>query len=210
MSLEFSNKRAKFRYEKILQSGLDLFLEKGYKNTSLNDIVKKSGGSFATIYKFFKNKEGLFRAIISESVDKINQKLQQEININKNLNLEDFLFIFSEIYLNVMFRKNTILFHKLILSEGFNSYNIAIGRSFVNDTAIFLNKYLVDFFKKDKFMSKFEEHELSQYAFNFTFLIKEPYFFEAIFFDKDIKITKEEQILHIKRSIKVFLNGILS
>ena len=42
-------KRSAERKEKFIQAGLEIFLENGYENTSLTDIIKKSGGSLASI-----------------------------------------------------------------------------------------------------------------------------------------------------------------
>lgn len=47
----------------LLLSANELFLERGYDAVSLDDIVHHAGGSKASIYKFFGNKEGLFTAI---------------------------------------------------------------------------------------------------------------------------------------------------
>ena len=41
-----------------------LFVEKGYEHTSLGDIVERSGGSLATVYKLFGNKDGLYRSAL--------------------------------------------------------------------------------------------------------------------------------------------------
>ena len=47
----------------LLLSANELFLERGYDAVSLDDIVHHAGGSKTSIYKYFGNKEGLFRAI---------------------------------------------------------------------------------------------------------------------------------------------------
>ncbi|RAZ49002.1 hypothetical protein CHL9004_08760, partial [Campylobacter hyointestinalis subsp. lawsonii] len=41
--------KTKDRYELIISAGLELFLKNGFTNTSLNDIINKSGGSLSTI-----------------------------------------------------------------------------------------------------------------------------------------------------------------
>lgn len=56
-------KRGYERYLSLLLSANELFLERGYDAVSLDDIVQHAGGSKASIYKFFGNKEGLFTAI---------------------------------------------------------------------------------------------------------------------------------------------------
>lgn len=47
----------------LLLSANTLFLEHGYDAVSLDDIVQHAGGSKASIYKYFGNKDGLFTAI---------------------------------------------------------------------------------------------------------------------------------------------------
>jgi len=47
----------------LLLSATELFLDKGYDAVSLDDIVNHAGGSKASIYKYFGNKDGLFTAI---------------------------------------------------------------------------------------------------------------------------------------------------
>lgn len=47
----------------ILDAAEALFLEQGYERTSLAEIVKRSGGSLATLYELFGNKQGLLHAI---------------------------------------------------------------------------------------------------------------------------------------------------
>jgi len=56
-------KRGHERCLALLLSANELFLQHGYDAVSLDDIVHHAGGSKASIYKFFGNKEGLFTAI---------------------------------------------------------------------------------------------------------------------------------------------------
>ena len=56
-------KRGHERCLSLLLSANELFLERGYDAVSLDDIVHHAGGSKASIYKFFGNKEALFTAI---------------------------------------------------------------------------------------------------------------------------------------------------
>ncbi|WP_130802848.1 TetR/AcrR family transcriptional regulator [Acinetobacter ihumii] len=56
-------KRGHERRLALLISATELFLENGYDAVSLDDIVNHAGGSKAAIYKYFGNKEGLFKAI---------------------------------------------------------------------------------------------------------------------------------------------------
>lgn len=51
-------------YERILECAKKEFLEKGYADTSLRTIASQAGTSTNSIYVRFKDKEGLFSAIV--------------------------------------------------------------------------------------------------------------------------------------------------
>ncbi|WP_052366650.1 TetR/AcrR family transcriptional regulator [Geomicrobium sp. JCM 19055] len=50
----------------IIESAKQLFIEKGFKETSMNDIVKASNSSKGNLYHHFKNKDALFLRILKE------------------------------------------------------------------------------------------------------------------------------------------------
>jgi AcrR family transcriptional regulator len=54
------------RQQQLLRAADELFTSKGYRNTSLSDIVARAGGSRETLAKYFGNKAGLFAAIIEK------------------------------------------------------------------------------------------------------------------------------------------------
>jgi TetR/AcrR family transcriptional regulator, mexJK operon transcriptional repressor len=58
--------RREARRDAIMTAGARLFVEKGYGATSLNDVVRLSGGSLSTLYDMFGSKAGLFRAIVTQ------------------------------------------------------------------------------------------------------------------------------------------------
>lgn len=50
----------------IIQAARQLFIEKGYRYTSISDIVQASGSSKGNLYHHFNNKEDLFLSVIEE------------------------------------------------------------------------------------------------------------------------------------------------
>jgi len=54
--------------EKILQVAIELFKEKGFSNVSVREICQTSGVSLPMVYYYFKDKRGLFRAVIRDQV----------------------------------------------------------------------------------------------------------------------------------------------
>lgn len=72
--------------EIILEVSKRLFLENGYENTSIQDILNNLKGlSKGAIYHHFKSKEAIFEAISIEEAEK-NRKEFLKIKNNKNLN----------------------------------------------------------------------------------------------------------------------------
>src|SRR3546814_19026616 len=50
----------------IMAAAYELFLEQGYSNVGMTDIIRRSGGSLSTAYELFENKAGLMRAMVTE------------------------------------------------------------------------------------------------------------------------------------------------
>jgi len=50
----------------MLEAGRRLFLKKGFDGVSVDDIIAAAGGSKATLYSYFGDKQGLFAALIND------------------------------------------------------------------------------------------------------------------------------------------------
>ncbi|MGH6781340.1 MAG: TetR/AcrR family transcriptional regulator, partial [Sphingomonadaceae bacterium] len=57
--------RRERRRQAMMDAARELFVERGYDAVSLSEIVKRSGGSLATLYELFENKAGLLGAIVA-------------------------------------------------------------------------------------------------------------------------------------------------
>jgi AcrR family transcriptional regulator len=57
------------RRKAILDAAEEMFLEQGFARVSLGAIVRRSGGSLATVYEMFGNKQGLLRAVVHRRRD---------------------------------------------------------------------------------------------------------------------------------------------
>lgn len=54
--------------KKIFQVSAKLFAEKGYNGVSMREISEGSGVTKPTIYYYFKNKEGIYKALVEKSL----------------------------------------------------------------------------------------------------------------------------------------------
>src|SRR5271156_533120 len=59
------------RRQAFLEAATAVFLERGYANATLDDVIARSGGSRQTLYSLFGGKQGLFEALIAERSDKV-------------------------------------------------------------------------------------------------------------------------------------------
>ncbi len=74
----------------ILASAEKLFLEKGFKSTSITDIARDAGCNQALVHYYFRTKENLFKRIFDNKfelmIEFIDSNLKDECDIFENLN----------------------------------------------------------------------------------------------------------------------------
>jgi len=61
-------RRKDARPEEIIAAALELFVERGYATTRLDDVAARAGVSKGTLYLYFENKEELFKAVVRGNV----------------------------------------------------------------------------------------------------------------------------------------------
>lgn len=61
------------RRAQIIEAAITCFLERGYINTSMSDIIKASGLSSGSIYSHFTGKEDILTTAINERLDRIKE-----------------------------------------------------------------------------------------------------------------------------------------
>lgn len=59
------------RRAQIIEAAISCFLEKGYTNTSMSDIIKASGLSSGSIYSHFSGKEDILISAINERLENV-------------------------------------------------------------------------------------------------------------------------------------------
>src|SRR5215813_231086 len=61
-------RRKDARPAEIARAALELFVERGFSATKLEDIARKAGVSKGTMYVYFESKEAIFKAAVRESL----------------------------------------------------------------------------------------------------------------------------------------------
>jgi TetR/AcrR family transcriptional regulator len=65
--------------QEMLATALDLFSQKGYHSVSMHEIAAQAEFAIGTLYKFFQNKEDLYKALVLEQCDKFEEALTQAL-----------------------------------------------------------------------------------------------------------------------------------
>jgi AcrR family transcriptional regulator len=74
--------------EKIMQSAMENFAEKGFDRTRMEDIAAAAGLAKGTLYLYFKNKEDLFYAICDHNLEELRNQLYRLFNRKENVLLD--------------------------------------------------------------------------------------------------------------------------
>ena len=208
---QLSAKKA-IRYNKILQTALDLFCEKGYEKTSLSEIVAQSGGSLSTIYEYFGDKDGLFYTILEREISDFNKSLQAAISITHEPNLRDFLVKFGQIFINKIFDKRTFALYKIAFSESFRNGE-KVAKFFRKFGVELIHNKLANFLREQEALNtnsgaKFKTQNFELLSSSFLFLILSEYEFNAINLQQDLNDLREQRLQNINLVVDIFLNGI--
>ncbi|MGE5145837.1 MAG: TetR/AcrR family transcriptional regulator [Candidatus Eiseniibacteriota bacterium] len=62
------SRRKEARPAEIVAAALELFAERGFAATRLDDVAARAGVSKGTLYLYFESKEELFKAVVRESI----------------------------------------------------------------------------------------------------------------------------------------------
>lgn len=70
--------------ELILSAALEIFAEKGYHDTTVDDIAKRAGIAKGSIYRYFPSKEALFNELIESRIQNLDSSIEQIIEETGN------------------------------------------------------------------------------------------------------------------------------
>jgi AcrR family transcriptional regulator len=68
MECPFRCRRKEARPGELIAAAQEIFVEKGFAATRLDDVAARAGVSKGTVYLYFKNKEALFKAVIETGI----------------------------------------------------------------------------------------------------------------------------------------------
>ncbi|MCC2985623.1 multidrug efflux system transcriptional regulator CmeR, partial [Campylobacter jejuni] len=160
------------RQEKIKAVALELFLTKGYQETSLSDIIKLSGGSYSNIYDGFKSKEGLFFEILDDICKKHFHLIYSKTQEIENGTLKEILTSFGLAFIEIFNQPEAVAFGKIIYSQVYDK-DRHLANWIENNQQNFSYNILMDFFKQQN--NSYMKKNAEKLAVLFCTMLKEPY-----------------------------------
>jgi AcrR family transcriptional regulator len=107
-----------------------MFLEHGYERTNVNELVRRTGGSMATLYRYYGGKAGLFAAMMDEVRKELLTPLTELGSAREDP--EVFLTRLAEAFLRLAVSPDGIGFFRVLVAEAYKFPELqhAVARGF--------------------------------------------------------------------------------
>lgn len=126
-SFESTPKRARrkeARPGELVKAALDLFVEKGFAATRVEEVAARAGVSKGTLFLYFESKEDLFKAVIRENIANLFPAWNEEFKTFKGSSTEMLHYAMESWWLNVGNTPASGIV-KLVISEAQNFPEVA-------------------------------------------------------------------------------------
>lgn len=189
------------RRQAFLQAAREVFLEQGYEAASVNDVVRRAGGSLATLYAQFGNKEGLFFAVLQDQHERFIRAITPD-SVD-HLSLEEGLQAIGERYVRGLLTRENISFYRIMIGEArkfpeqMRRYNSTGGADKVTSV-------LANFLRAKGVMS--DDPELGASALQQLWRARHQY---RSVVDDAYQVSEKEIVEHVSRATQIFLHGAL-
>jgi TetR/AcrR family transcriptional repressor of cmeABC operon len=199
--------KEKARYDKLIDAAAEVFLQYGFEKAKMNEIIKRAGGSFVTIYKIFGSKEAIFTEVLSKKTEEVFKNIERSA-ISYGENFEDFLYGIGKQIITLTTSDEICTFHRLILFEAHKN-NAKVGKLFfenaIKRTASMVEKYFI----RERERGNIEIEDPALAAYQFLHMLKEPFFFAKILgVDTDNNPLFDAE-RSLRQTIKIFSRAML-
>jgi AcrR family transcriptional regulator len=189
------------RRQAFLQAAREVFLELGYEAASVNDVVRLAGGSLATLYAQFGNKEGLFLAFMQDQHDRFAREMRPPGDMD-GLPLEQALQVVGEHFLRRLLQRDSLAFFRVMVSEG-RKLPLHMRRYFASGGSNLIFEEL----SKQLQQAGLSEADAGESVTYFIELLRSKHHFQALS-DENYAIPDAELKAHVARAVRFLLNGL--
>ncbi len=143
-------KRSEETRRRIMDAGRKIFMQKGYHDTCISDIIAETGLGHGTFWIYFRNKEDLLRVLVQELLENFladntyKEMLTGDLDLSDIQQIQSILSLFLEV-----FEENSAM-HQVILEAAIQSEEFAKTYEQINRyLAGLLEKYLIRLLPSD-------------------------------------------------------------
>lgn len=111
--------------EKILRAASELFLKRGFPDTSLDEIAESAGVTKPTIYSHFGSKEGLLLSVTEAHCEHRAAGLMQMLRPSGDTHAD--LLRFSELFMEGLLSEDSAGWHRLAMSEAQSKPEVGVA-----------------------------------------------------------------------------------
>jgi TetR/AcrR family transcriptional repressor of mexJK operon len=195
--------RAEIKSHAIIEAAKAVFLKKGFRASSMDEIAQQANVSKKTIYGHFKNKEELFEYILSAHWNTLLQT--QEGLFRENKSVAENLSFFAKNFFNFLYQQDTIDLFRLLIAESNQFPNLA-DKILISEKAPF-TRALIEFLEKCKKQKILNIKNSERAAAYFMGLLKEPHFWPMMLGFAQKKNSDDKNTI-MKEAIALFLKAV--
>jgi AcrR family transcriptional regulator len=193
-------RRGDARSRQIRSTATELFLKRGYDDVSVDEIVRAVGGSKTNVYTHFRNKEGLFVAIVKGLCEDL---LASFVRIDVSaLGVEEGLTSLALALLDILLQDRHLAFQRLIIAE--TARFPTLGRAWFENGPETSRRIIAQFVEKQQRAGRLRASDPHQSATLFHDMITFDLMYRAMLGDKP---SDKEIRSRIDTAIDVFLHG---
>jgi AcrR family transcriptional regulator len=193
---------AEDRRRVILAAAQKVFLERGYANASIDAVVELAGGSKATVYQLFGNKEGLLAALVTEGAEGL-AHLVHDLPLDGAL--EDSLQAFGRGYLGLIMQPARMALFRLVVGECGRFPEM--GDIFYRTGPQVVAKWVTEFFRGVMGRGLITGDDPERTALQFIYALRGDIYMQVLL-NPTRSPTEAELERHIDFVVKAFLEGV--
>jgi TetR/AcrR family transcriptional repressor of mexJK operon len=113
-----SESRSDRKRKALLLAATELFLDKGYDNTSMDDVAAKAAVSKPTVYKYFSDKERLYAEIVRATIGEVDSlmRLVAETMVGQT-NVESGLLVLARRFTTALMQPRILRLRRLVMAN---------------------------------------------------------------------------------------------
>lgn len=192
------------RRDKFLDAATKVFVEKGFEATSLQEIVGRAGGSLATLYRMFGNKEGLYQAVIERKASGAYGGL--ELPELPDRPPAEVLYEVGQRLLDLILTDETTDLNRLMIAEG--SRTPRLREIFMEQAPNRLYRLLSSYLDHQVAQGVLEVEDTHLAAVQFVEMIKGDFYMRRLLGER-FRVSRKERNRRIRHAVNIFLRGTL-